>query len=111
MRQTLVETVLDILPRRNSGGRRPTMRDFNALDWAKVEEIILDVRVDIIYRRVRSFQLGKLTDKPIRDIYCEFDAENGGGQNRMSIPEYYKRKYNIDLLYVDLPGISPVNRY
>jgi hypothetical protein len=58
--QTLVHTVLEILP------RNPQMSDFTP--QSEVQKLIKDLRVEVNYRKQRTFELGKFTEQPIRDI-------------------------------------------
>jgi hypothetical protein len=32
----------------------------------------------------------------------------GGRKEKVSVPEYFRRKYNIELKFPGLPGIKPV---
>uniref|UniRef100_A0A914IDR2 Piwi domain-containing protein n=1 Tax=Globodera rostochiensis TaxID=31243 RepID=A0A914IDR2_GLORO len=102
--KNLMDTVLDILPRRNGG--RPRMRDFGPADWAHVEGTLRDVRVEINYSRTRTFELAKLTDKPLRELTIDVD-DDGRPPKRMTIPEFFKWKHNIELQYPDMPGVQP----
>ncbi|KAL3123868.1 hypothetical protein niasHT_000025 [Heterodera trifolii] len=104
--KNLVDTVMEILPQRRNGGR-PSMRDFSAKDWSVVETVIKDVRVELNYRRTRTFELGNLTDRPISELTIDMDSDNGRPPERLSMPAFFLRKYNIELQYVDLPGIMP----
>ena len=48
------------------------MDDFRQSDWNAAEKLIEDLRVDVDYRRTRSFGVGRFTDKPICDLqYAE----------------------------------------
>ncbi|KAL3122858.1 hypothetical protein niasHT_008770 [Heterodera trifolii] len=104
--KNLVDTVMEILPQRRNGGR-PSMRDFSAKDWSEVETVIKDVRVELNYRRTRTFELGNLTDRPVSELTIDMDSDNGRPPERLSMPAFFLRKYNIELQYVDLPGIMP----
>jgi hypothetical protein len=63
--QKLIYTVLDILQPRNN---QPKMGDFPEHVWRSTEKTLEDLRVEVNYRKTRTFELGKFTDKPIRDL-------------------------------------------
>uniref|UniRef100_A0A915N9C8 Piwi domain-containing protein n=1 Tax=Meloidogyne javanica TaxID=6303 RepID=A0A915N9C8_MELJA len=102
--QALHLTVLDMLPRSN--GRQTRLSDHPPKVWQEVERLLEDLRVEVVYRRTRTFQLGKFTEKPLRDLYIDVDLPNGAGTKRMSLAEYFLWKYNIKLEYLDLPCIK-----
>ncbi|KAL3110735.1 hypothetical protein niasHT_011240 [Heterodera trifolii] len=104
---SLIDTIFDILPRRNSAS--PSMHDFSPSDWVKVERLLQDLRVEVSYRRVRTFELGKLTEKPLRDLFIDVERDNGGPPERMSIPQYFFTFWKIQLKFVDFPGVIPNN--
>jgi len=64
--QALHLTVLDMLPRSN--GRQTRLSDHPPKVWQEVERLLEDLRVEVVYRRTRTFQLGKFTEKPLRDL-------------------------------------------
>nr|CAD2166759.1 unnamed protein product [Meloidogyne enterolobii] len=102
--QALHLTVLDMLPRSN--GRQTRLSDHPPKVWQEVERLLEDLRVEVVYRRTRTFQLGKFTEKPLRDLYIDVDLPNGAGTKRMSLAEYFLWKYSIKLEYLDLPCIK-----
>ncbi|KAF7634068.1 hypothetical protein Mgra_00006486 [Meloidogyne graminicola] len=101
--QALHLTVLDMLP--NQKGRTTRLSDFPPKVWQEVERLLEDLRVEVSYRRTRTFQLGKFTEKPLRDLYIDVDLPTGGTE-RIDLPTYFHRKYNLKLEYLDLPCIK-----
>jgi hypothetical protein len=48
--------------------RIPRMNDFSPAEWREAQKLVKDLRVEVNYRKQRTFELGKFTEQPIREI-------------------------------------------
>lgn len=37
-------------------------------EWGRIRHVLVDVRVEVLYARHRSFGIGRFTDKPMSDL-------------------------------------------
>lgn len=101
--QNLVQAVLKII----GGNGNARQANFSRNDLTRAHRLLEDVRVEVDYRKTRTFELGSFTETPIRDLTLDIDLPNGGGREVISVAEYFLRQYNIQLQYTNLPGVHP----
>lgn len=89
--QSLAQTFLEL-----NNNRAPQPADF-----PRILKTLQDVRVEVMYARHRSFGIGHFSPKPISQMKALYKGQT------ISMVEFFKLQYNVNLRYPNLPGIIP----
>uniref|UniRef100_A0A183BQ53 Piwi domain-containing protein n=1 Tax=Globodera pallida TaxID=36090 RepID=A0A183BQ53_GLOPA len=87
----LVPTIFAIM-----NNRMPQMGD-----WIHIRKALVDVRVNVMYAKHRSFGIGRFTDQPMSKLIVKWQGK------RVSMPEYFVMRYGITIDFPDFPAIVP----
>uniref|UniRef100_A0A914GSD4 Piwi domain-containing protein n=1 Tax=Globodera rostochiensis TaxID=31243 RepID=A0A914GSD4_GLORO len=87
----LVPTIFAIM-----NNRMPQMGD-----WTHIRKALVDVRVNVMYAKHRSFGIGRFTDQPMSKLIVKWQGK------RVSMPEYFVMRYGITIDFPDFPAVIP----
>ncbi|KAL3101146.1 hypothetical protein niasHS_001606 [Heterodera schachtii] len=87
----LVPTIFAIM-----NNRMPQMND-----WNHIRRVLVDVRVNVMYAKHRSFGIGRFTDQPMSKLSVKWQGK------RVSMPEYFTLRYGITIDFPDFPAVIP----
>jgi hypothetical protein len=86
------------------------------VNWTDIDILLKDVRVQVSYRKSRSFPFGELTEKPLSELkynlidhflnlFFSYRAEVNG--RKISLVQFFKEKYKITIQHPDWPAVIP----
>jgi len=98
-----------IVRRRNDGQPLLTyisnkIQDFKVEDdfekhREEVEKLLLGVKVRFTYKQRRPYKVVGVTSNNVREISVYHESKS------ISLVQYYKKKYDVDVVHHDLPGV------
>ena len=84
----------------------PQLRDY---DRKKVEREVKNLQIEVHHLHYRrKYRISGLTYYPARDVTFRY-LKNGEFQGMITIPDYFKREYGVELLYPNLPCVAVGN--